>query len=65
LQDEADPFAAIRAAWPAWDAGGLPELDEVSLGPRSSHDPRRASTDAFRPGTSEQSYPSASAREAW
>jgi hypothetical protein len=50
LQDEADPFAAIRAAWPAWDAGGLPELDEVSLGPRSSHDPRRATAtlEAYR-----------------
>jgi hypothetical protein len=50
LEDAADPFAGIRAAWPAWEAGGLPVLDDIALGPRTSHDPRRgtATLEAYR-----------------
>jgi hypothetical protein len=45
LEDVADPFRAIRevlASTPVLDAGGeLPDLAEVALGPRSSHEPAR------------------------
>ena len=38
----ADPFAGIRKALQAdWRAGELPDLDEIPLGPRTSHDPAR------------------------
>ncbi len=37
-----DPFAGIRRALQAdWRAGELPDLDEIPLGPRTSHDPSR------------------------
>jgi hypothetical protein len=37
-----DPFAGVRQALQAdWRAGELPALDEVPLGPRTSHDPAR------------------------
>lgn len=45
LQGE-DPFAGIRVALERagdWHAGRLPDLDEVPLGPRTSHDPERGS----------------------
>ena len=42
---EQDPFRGIRAvlAQPAgdWHAGLLPDLEQIPLGPRSSHDPAR------------------------
>jgi Alpha-glutamyl/putrescinyl thymine pyrophosphorylase clade 3 len=45
LEDAADPFAAIRGvlvSTPTFGAEGeLPDLAEVPLGPRSSHDPAR------------------------
>ncbi len=41
LQDEADPFRAIREALTPWSGGALPDLDGVALGPRTSHDPAR------------------------
>jgi hypothetical protein len=41
--EDGDPFAAIRAARPDWEAGGVPALDGIQLGPRSSHDPARGS----------------------
>lgn len=37
-----DPFAGIRRALEAdWRAGELPDLTEIPLGPRTSHDPAR------------------------
>ncbi len=37
-----DPFAGVRQALQAdWRAGELPALDEIPLGPRTSHDPAR------------------------
>ena len=37
-----DPFAGIRKALQAdWRAGELPDLNEIPLGPRTSHDPAR------------------------
>jgi hypothetical protein len=40
--EDADPFAGIRKALEAdWRAGELPDLDEIPLGPRTSHDPAR------------------------
>jgi hypothetical protein len=37
-----DPFVGIRRALQAdWRAGELPQLDEIPLGPRTSHDPAR------------------------
>jgi hypothetical protein len=49
LQD-AEPFAGIRAALSAGPPGELPDLAEVPLGPRSSHDPARgaATLQAYR-----------------
>ncbi len=41
LQDEEDPFRAIRAALTPWSGAELPDLDGVELGPRTSHDPAR------------------------
>ena len=41
LQDEQDPFRAIRAALTPWSGGELPDLEGVELGPRTSHDPAR------------------------
>src|SRR5205085_12666467 len=47
VEDGQDPFAGIRralAAAPGLDVGsavGLPELAEIPLGPRTSHDPAR------------------------
>ncbi len=39
---DSDPFAGIRKALQAdWRAGELPDLDEIPLGPRTSHDPAR------------------------
>jgi hypothetical protein len=41
LEDD-DPFAGIRLALEAdWRAGELPDLTEIPLGPRTSHDPTR------------------------
>jgi hypothetical protein len=41
LEDD-DPFAGIRRALEAdWRAGELPDLSEIPLGPRTSHDPAR------------------------
>ncbi len=37
--DEDDPFAAIRRVRTPWGAPELPDLTEVSTGPRSAHDP--------------------------
>jgi hypothetical protein len=40
--DGADPFVGIRRALEAdWRAGELPDLEEIPLGPRTSHDPAR------------------------
>jgi hypothetical protein len=36
-----DPFAGVRAARVPWATGELPELDDVPLGERTSHDPAR------------------------
>ncbi|HSZ70181.1 MAG TPA: hypothetical protein VK756_07455 [Solirubrobacteraceae bacterium] len=37
-----DPFAGVRRALAAdWRAGELPDLSEIPLGPRTSHDPAR------------------------
>ena len=41
LQDDGDPFRAIRGALTDWAGGELPDLGGVELGPRSSHDPAR------------------------
>ena len=41
LEDQADPFAAIRSVRRPWHSGDLPALDEVALGPRTAHDPDR------------------------
>lgn len=36
------PFVGVRQALVrSWSSGGLPELEDVPLGPRSSHDPAR------------------------
>jgi hypothetical protein len=41
LQDQ-QPFAGIRQALLAsWSSGALPDLEDVPLGPRTSHDPAR------------------------
>jgi hypothetical protein len=46
-QDEAqrdEPFVAIRRALlTSWSSGAVPDLDQLPLGPRSSHDPARGS----------------------
>ncbi len=40
--EDGDPFAGIRRALDAdWRAGELPDLSEIPLGPRTSHDPAR------------------------
>jgi hypothetical protein len=40
--ESSDPFAGIRRALEAdWRAGELPDLAEIPLGPRTSHDPAR------------------------
>lgn len=39
--DGEDPFAGVRAAHVPWASGELPSLDDVPLGPRTSHDPAR------------------------
>jgi hypothetical protein len=46
----ADPFAGIAAARTSWEAGELPDLDGVPLGPRAAHDPARglATLTAYR-----------------
>jgi Alpha-glutamyl/putrescinyl thymine pyrophosphorylase clade 3 len=37
-----DPFVGIRQAMQTdWHSGGLPDLDGIPLGPRTSHDPAR------------------------
>ncbi len=41
LDDDEDPFRAIRGALTPWSSGELPDLDGVELGPRTSHDPAR------------------------
>jgi hypothetical protein len=39
-----EPFAGIRQALLcSWDSGETPDLEEVALGPRTSHDPMRGS----------------------
>jgi hypothetical protein len=39
---DSDPFAGIRRALQAdWRAGELPDLEDIQLGPRTSHDPAR------------------------
>jgi hypothetical protein len=38
-----DPFAGVRAAHVPWAGGGLPQLDDVPLGPRTAHDAARGS----------------------
>jgi hypothetical protein len=45
LEDERDPFAGIRQALAQSEplSGELPELSDIPLGPRSSHDPARGS----------------------
>jgi hypothetical protein len=41
LEDD-DPFAGVRRALETdWRAGELPDLSEIPLGPRTSHDPAR------------------------
>ncbi|HZU61532.1 MAG TPA: hypothetical protein VE983_11230, partial [Solirubrobacteraceae bacterium] len=42
LEDEQDPFSAIRSARVSWAGGELPALDGAAAGPRSPHDPHRA-----------------------
>jgi hypothetical protein len=39
--DDEDPFAGVRAAHTPWAGGELPQLDDVPLGPRTSHEPAR------------------------
>jgi hypothetical protein len=41
LEDEEDPFSAIRAARTTWASGELPVLEGVACGPRTAHDPAR------------------------
>jgi hypothetical protein len=40
-EDAEDAFAGIRAARTTWASGELPDLSDVPLGPRTSHDPKR------------------------
>lgn len=48
--DGEDPFAGVRAVHVPWAGGELPALDDVPLGPRTSHDPARGSAtlEAYR-----------------
>lgn len=39
--DGDDPFAGVRAARTTWASGELPDLVDVPLGPRTSHQPSR------------------------
>ncbi len=39
--DGDDPFSGIRAARTTWASGELPDLTEIPIGPRGSHDPAR------------------------
>jgi hypothetical protein len=41
LEQEDDPFAAIRAVRTAWGLGETPDLEGVRTGPRGAHDPAR------------------------
>lgn len=41
LEGVEDPFASITDARTSWAGGELPPLDDVELGPRAAHDPRR------------------------
>jgi hypothetical protein len=45
-----DPWAGIEAARTSWATGELPNLEDVALGPRTAHDPRRgaATLTAYR-----------------
>jgi hypothetical protein len=36
-----DPFASIERARVPWASGEMPHLDDVEVGPRTAHDPRR------------------------
>jgi Alpha-glutamyl/putrescinyl thymine pyrophosphorylase clade 3 len=59
-----DPFVGIRQAIQVdWHAGGLPDLDGIPLGPRTSHDPARGTSTlaayrqwAARGGSQAQAY---------
>lgn len=42
--DGTDPFAGVQAARTTWASGELPDLTDVPLGPRTSHDPARGSS---------------------
>lgn len=48
--DGEDPFAGVRAARTTWASGELPDLTDVPLGPRTSHQPARgtATLTAYR-----------------
>lgn len=48
--DGDDPFAAIDAVRTTWASGELPDLNEVELGPRTSHVPARGTStiEAYR-----------------
>lgn len=48
--DADDPWAGIRAAARPWSTGELPNLEDVVLGPRTAHDPKRgtATLTAYR-----------------
>jgi len=41
LEHEDDPFRSIRQALTSWSSGELPDLADLELGPRTSHDPAR------------------------
>ncbi len=48
--DGPDPFASLEAAVTTWSSGEAPALDQVQLGPRSSHEAGRGTRtiDAYR-----------------
>jgi hypothetical protein len=51
--DGEDPFSAVRSARTSWVSGDPPALDDVTLGPRSAHQPRRGTRtfEAYRAWT--------------
>jgi len=61
--DGEDPFAGVRAARTTWASGELPDLTDVPLGPRTSHEPARGTATlaayrawAERAGSQEQAF---------
>jgi hypothetical protein len=48
LEDSPEPFASIEAVRVSWASGELPDLDGVTMGPRTAHTPGQGTLEAYR-----------------